>query len=464
MRWSYRSFIISLSLFFSISTFATYTLPLPLVEALPNGMKVAWFLDDRLPLVDLGFLVQSGTRNDSKGKSGSAELVVRLLERGYNGFTAQEIGEKIESLGATAFTSAEEDYITLGYHGLSQDAGELLKYLSWAVRKPSLSEIEFNKEKAKIIESWKHLPDSAESLAGFAFGRSILGGSVYGRGSLQSIQEIKRLSVKDIRDFHENHFSPKNSLLVVVGRVDRDEFRKKILEAFGGWSGGIPSKPSVVYRDHRLSVKAGEILVVDRPGIPQAQVRLGFKVPGVRSENRYSLAVVNAFLGEYFNSRLNLTVRDKLGLAYGIHSSITYYKDLAFFSVSSATSAQTTGQLLSETIRQLRLVKAGDILKEEVDVSKEYLLGGYPLGVSTMGAVANRWMGGYVFGFGVNYLNEFMPKIAEVSRESVIQAVDEAFQLDQLFIVIAGDAKIIEKSLREKGFKRVRKIPASSLL
>jgi predicted Zn-dependent peptidase len=159
-----------------------------------------------------------------------------------------------------------------------------------------------------------------------------------------------------------------------------------------------------------------------------------------------------------------LIVRDRLGLAYGIQSSLTYFKEGAFFSIASATATPNTGKLLEETIHQLRLLKAADVLAEEVETSKDYLIGGYPLSVSTLGAVASRWMNGYSYQLGPDYMNEFMPKISAVTRESVVQAVDEAFHLDQLVVVVAGDAKTIEKSLREKGFKRFRRIPVKSLL
>jgi hypothetical protein len=54
--------------------------------------------------------------------------------------------------------------------------------------------------------------------------------------------------------------------------------------------------------------------------------------------------------------------------------------------------------------------------------------------------------------------------VSAVTRACVVEAVDEAFHLDRLVIVIAGDAKQVEKSLREKGFKHFRRIRAKSLL
>jgi zinc protease len=445
----------------------SFRLPEPLVETLPNGMKIAWFVDDKLPLVDLSLLVESGTRYDPAGKSGTVELTSRLLERGSGGLAAQEMARRVERLGASGAAGADEEGISVSMHGLSQDADELLEILALMVLRPNFREDEFAREKRRVEESWRHLADSAEVLSGFAFGRAILGGTPYARGNLQDLKNLRAVKLQDVRAFHRAHFVPKNAILVVVGRVDRAAYRTRIDRLFGAWSGALPKKVDVIYRDPRFAAKKGpgdEVLLVDRPDLPQAQLRLGFPIPGLRSKSRYSLAVANALLGEYFNSRLNLVVRDRMGLAYGIESHLTYMKDASFLSIASATAAPNAGKLLEETIRQLRLVRAGDILKEEVDVSKDFLLGGFPLGLSTLGAVATRWLHGYTFNLGPDYLNSFIPKIAAVSRESVLAAISEAFTLERMIIVISGDAKAIEKSLRERGFKKIRKVKARSLI
>lgn len=456
----------------AIEDVSKFRLPLPQVETLPNGLTIAWFVDEKLPIIDLALQFGSGTRHDPKGKSGTVELLSRLLERGSNGFGPAEIAQKVESLGASGFASADEEATTLGMHGLSQDAETLLEILGWVALRPNFRADEFQRERAKVAESWKHLADSAESLSGYAFGRAILSGTPYARGSLQDLRSLKSLKLADLQTFHRVHFTPANAILMVVGRVDQKSFREKVKTHFGAWEGSMPKKSDVLFRDPKLSVNLEkkldvtkrEILVIDSPGLPQAQLRLGFRVPGIRSTKRYALAVGNALLGEYFNSRLNLIVRDRLGLAYTVQSSVTYFRDTAFFSIGSATATANTGKLLEETIRQIRLMKAADVLKEEVDVAKEYLMGGFPLGVSTLGAVAVRWLNGRNLGLGDEYLNGFLPNIASVARESVVQAFDEAFTVEKMVVVIAGDAKKIEASLREKGFRKVRRVSGKSLL
>lgn len=450
---------------FSATSFAQVTikLPVPQLETLPNGLQIAWFLSDSLPVIDLALLVKSGFRDDPIGKTGTAELLAQSLDRGAGGMTAQDIAQQIESLGASRYFSAEEDTFSLGMHGLAPDAPVLLGLMAKLALKPDFPEAEVKREHARLLDRWTHIGDYAESLAGIAYRRILSSGTSYGRGNFYSVAEFKKVSREDVLEFHKKHFKPKNAILMVVGRVDQKKFREQIVETFGGWTGEAPLRDWKNFHDQRLPRKKGEIIVVHRPGLTQAQVRIGMRAPLIQAPEHYSLSVANAMLGEYFNSRLNSLVRDKLGLTYGIGSGFSYSKDFASFTISSATRNEAVGQLVKKSIEVVREMKRGPIPAAETQMAKEYLVGGFPLSTSTLGAVAARWLGGYIFELGPDYLNEFVPKVEKVSSADISAALGKYFDLDQLVIVVAGDAPAIEKSLAAAGFHQVRRFSEKDL-
>jgi zinc protease len=442
-----------------------YKLPVPEIETLPNGLKLVWFRNDSLPVIDLTLLVRSGYRDDLKGKSGTAELLASALDRGAAGISAQDIAHQVENLGASRYISADEDSFTLGMHGLAQDEAVLLDLLGKITTKPDLAPTEVAREKDRILDRWKHVPDYGETLVGLAYSRIVASGTTYGRGSILSAEEFTKVGHDDVVDFHKKHFVPGNSILVVVGRVNPAEFRPLITKAFGDWSGAVPVKKSERYADRRISAERGELLVVERPSLTQAQVRIGFKAPLIQAPEHYALVVANALLGEYFNSRLNSLIRDKLALTYSIQSQFSYAKDFASFTISSATRNESVGQLIHKTMEVLSELKKGPIPQDEVSMAKDYLKGGFPLGTSTLGAVAARWLGGYLFDLGPEYLNEYVPKVSAIGSEDVLKAVAKDFPLEQATIVVAGDVAEIKKSLEGvKLNRRVRVIQPKQLL
>lgn len=439
-------------------------LPLPEQETLPNGLKVVWFLSDSIPVVDISLMVNSGYRDDPQGKSGTVGLLAETLDRGAGGMTAGQLAGAIEMLGASRYVSASDDTISVGVHGLAPDAPALLDVLSKLVIHPEFQSKEVEREHARLLDRWEHIGDYGETLAGLAYNRSIAAGTSYVRGSLASSREFRNVKRDDVIAFHRTHFTPANSVLMVVGRVEKEKFRARLVDLFGAWAGKLPARDWRKGVDPRMGKpKAGEVILVNRPGLTQAQVRIGFPAPLIQSPHRHALAVANALLGEYFNSRLNSLIRDKLGLTYGIGSGFTFDREFATLTITSATRNEQAGQLIQRTVDVLRALKAKPIPEEEVKTAKEYLVGGFPLSVSTLHSVASRWLGGYVFGLGEGYLNEFVSKVSAVTAADVNRAVAEDFKLDAITIVVAGDASKLEPALKAAKIGKIRRVSISEL-
>lgn len=439
-------------------------LPTPEIETLPNGLQLVWFLSDQLPVVDLALLVKSGYRDDPAGKTGVSELLSAALDRGSAGQNAQQIAQQVEQLGASRYISDDEETFSLGMHGLAPDSDTLLDILAKMTLQPNFDPTEVDREKARLLDRWNHLGDYGEALASLAYRRAITSGTSYMRGNFYSVNEFKKVGLPEVQAYYKKHFTPKNSILMVVGRVDKAKFRARIDELFGKWTGEAPKHDYKNSSDPRVNHAPGQILIVDRKGLTQAQVRMGFRAPLISSPDHYSLTVANALLGEYFNSRLNALIRDKLGLTYGIGSAFSYAKNFGSLTISSATRNESVGELIRHSIDVLKDLKKGPIPQDEVDMAKEYLIGGFPLSTSTLGAVASRWMSGYIFDRGPEYLNEFVPKITEVQAPDVLSSVKKDFDLDHMIIVIAGDSKQIEASIKDSGFKSFKKIQLKDLM
>jgi len=443
-----------------------FTLPVPEIETLPNGLQVVWFLNDSLPVLDLGLLVKAGYRDDAKGKSGTAQLLSAVLDRGAGELDAAQLARAVEGLGATRYAAADDDTFTVGIHGLAPDADQLLSLFTKIVLNPRLSKTEIQREHTRLSDRWQHVGDYGDALASLAYSRIIASGTDYGRGNFVSSKEFQSVGASDVVSFYKTYFVPVNSVLMIVGRVNKVEFRKKILSNFGEWQGTQREvrRNWQKFSFENLKPKKGQIFLVEREKLTQSQVRIGFKSAPLKAPQHYSLVVGNVLIGEYFNSRLTSIIRDRLGLTYSIGSSFTYSKDFARFTISSATRNESTGQLIRKVLEILRDLKNGNISDDEVKMAKEYLIGGFPLGVSTLGAVALRWLSGYVYDLGPSYLNEFVPKVEAVSKADVVSALAKDIDLEDVVIVVAGEPKEIGASLKASRFNSVKRVKIKDLL
>jgi zinc protease len=465
-------FVLSVSATAAFGSSSTH-LPVPRLETLPNGLQIAWFLSDSIPVVDLALLIKSGYRDDPAGKSGTVALLDATLDRGNAGMTQQQIAEAVEKLGASRYASADDDYFTVGMHGLAPDAPALLDLMAKIAIHPEFPQAEIAREQARMLDRWNHIGDYGETLVSLAYRKALANGTSYERGSLDSVAEFKKVTRDDVVTYYRKHFTPANAILMVIGRVKPEEFLPRIVAAFGGWSGAAPAREWKSFTDKRFAeyappVKKGlkkrEVLLVDRPSLTQAQVRIGFRAPLIRAPEHYALLVGNALLGEYFNSRLNSLIRDKLGLTYGISSTFSYSRDFGGFTISSATKNESVGELIQKTLEVLRTIKREPVPADEVRMAKEYLIGGFPLGTATLAAVASRWSTGYVFDLGPDYLNEFVPKVSAITAVEVTRALVQDFDLDHVVIAVAGDGKEIEKSLKAAVVGPIKRVSTNDLM
>jgi zinc protease len=236
------------------------------------------------------------------------------------------------------------------------------------------------------------------------------------------------------------------------------------LKTFGAWAGAKPAHSRHPYTDARLALRGAKVLIVARPGLNQAQVRLGFQAPLMGSPDHYPLTVANALVGEYFNIRLNALIRDKLGLTYAITSAFSYSSELAAFTVATSTRNETSGDLIVKVLEVLDGVRRGPLPAAEVETAKEYLRGGFPLTTATLQAVASRWLTGYFFDLGPNYLGEYLPRIAAVKPEDVLKASAKHIRPDRAVIVISGEPGPIAASLRKAGLTSFKQVGAKDLM
>ncbi len=106
------------------------------------------------------------------------------------------------------------------------------------------------------------------------------------------------------------------------------------------------------------SPRAGRrVVVVDRPGAPQSEVRVGHVGTARRIADYHALAVMNALLGGLFNSRLNRLLREERGYTYGVHSDFDMRRAAGPFSVRCAVETEVTAPAIADIMSELGRIR-----------------------------------------------------------------------------------------------------------
>ena len=228
--------------------------------------------------------------------------------------------------------------------------------------------------------------------------------------------------------------------MVIVGDIEISEVTKH----FDIW------EKYTSHETEKLSiVKAqSQIILIDKKDAAQSEIRMGHFSRGRNSEDFYARSVLNSILGGQFSSRINLNLREDKGYTYGAHSNYNYNQLGSTFSVSTSVKSENTIDAIKEILFELKNIKT-TITKEEVDFAKSFLVRRYPSLFETYSQIAANLTLLPIHKLGADYFENYIGKINKTDLHGVSQAAEENIYLDNLVIVVVGNAKIIGESLKD---------------
>jgi zinc protease len=200
---------------------------------LPSGLMLLHAERSHLPLIKAVLLVRSGSAHDPEGGQGTASLTARMLTEGTDRMTSEEFSEAIEFIGASIGAGASRENTTVSLSVLKKDAEKGFELFADAVRRPAFKKRELKRERRLALDSLLSRQERPNFISVRAFIEEVFGGHPYGRypgGSPEGIKSIKR---GDLAAFHREHFTPGNTILAVVGDIDRKELGS-LLERYLG--------------------------------------------------------------------------------------------------------------------------------------------------------------------------------------------------------------------------------------
>src|SRR5690606_9592448 len=135
------------------------------------------------------------------------------------------------------------------------------------------------------------------------------------------------------------------------------------------WAGPAP-EPVVV--SAAAASEARRVVIVDRPGAVQSELRVGHVGVPRSTPDFFPLLVMNTILGGAFTSRLNLNLREKQGFTYGVSSGFAMRRSAGPFLVSTAVQTEVTAAAVTEILREVEGIRAEPVRPAELEDARNY--------------------------------------------------------------------------------------------
>ena len=414
-------------------------------KKLPSGLKLVMLpKKTRGGTVVARINLRFGDEKSLAGKAAIGGLAGSTLMRGTKNKSRQQIQDESDRLKANIGVSGGGTGATGSIQTIEANLEGTLRLVAEILREPTFPENEFEQVRQQNLTAIENSRSEPNLLASLEFGRHM---NPYPRTDVryvgtpdEQMEDLKKVTLDDVRKFHRQFYGASEGELVVVGQFDAAQVEKLATELFGNWKSQS--------RYERLTNNYHKVDPIDRkietPDKTNALFLAGVNFKMTDDDPDYAaMTLANYILGGSGGSRLFKRIRDKEGLSYGVGSGFgaPTKDDNATLTANAISNPQNAPKVevslkdeLSRTVKdgftadEVAAAKKSWLEERTVQRSQDQAL------LGTL-AVRERW------DRTMHWDEALEAKVAELTPQEISDAFRRHVDPSSLTVVKAGDYK-----------------------
>jgi zinc protease len=436
---------------------AGYQAPLPQVMTLGGGIPLWVFPRRDLPTVAGSIVIAGGASLQRPNQAGLTELTMAMLDEGTTSRTAAEIAMAAEILGASLSASCGWDGSYLAFRCLKPDLEATLDLAADLLIHPTFPQSEWPRIHGQTLAALQAERDSAEARAHRAFLQALFDTEHPYRFPLAGTEEsVRAMPLDELKAFHARCLVPSQAAVVVAGDVDPGSLAQELDWRLASWQGptlDLPAIPTAAPAAHP------RLLLLDRPGAPQAVIRAGHRGLARRDPAFEDILVFNQILGGQFTSRLNAKLREERGFTYGVRSSFDCRRGAGPFAIGASVQSDRLADALNDIHDELAAILTGrPPTQDELDDARRSLIDGQPRHFETPSALVNRYANLLIHGLPPDHEAGFPDRLRRIDRDSLLSAAQARIHPDALVVVVVADAGQVLEDLKRVEWAELERV------
>ena len=413
-------------------------------------MQVVLLRSTKVPTFNMQMVVLSGGLSDPADFRGLASFTASLLREGTKTRASKDIAEQVDSLGATltAGSGFSSMTSTVSTAGLVENLDQTLELFADVVRNPTFPQAEVDRYKNRTLAQLQLQRSIPQFLAQEQFNRAIYGTSHPASIVTPPAESLKKLTSKDLAEFHAKYYRPNNAILAIVGDVTMKEILPKLEKAFGDWAkGDVPATtipPAPAQGEAR-------IYLIDRPGSVQTVLQLGTLGIERTSPDYFAVLLADRVLGGGPSGRLFMNLREDKGYTYGAYSGFGGSKFRGTWISSSEVRTDVTEGAMKEFMYELNRLRNEKVGAEELENAKRAIVGSFALSLEQPQSLLQNIITQKLYNLPADYWDTYPQKVAAITADDVQRVAQKYIDLDHLQVVAVGDAAKAREVLSKYG-------------
>ena len=401
------------------------------LTALDCGARIVTEAMPAVRSVSLGVWIGTGSRTESEEQAGLSHLLEHLLFKGSSKYSSVEIDQIFDRMGAELNAGTGKETTSVYARVIDEHLAEAFDVMADMVFRPALEEIDA--ERAVILEEIAMYEDDPQEKVFDLFGEAVFGEDPLGRAIIGRAPVIAHTPPEAIAAFHRARYVPANVVIAAAGSLDHDRLVALAQERIpaAAPAAGAPPAPS-------RPAARGPGRRFERKDTEQYHVCVGAAGLSRHDERRFALRVLDTIFGGTSSSRLFQEIRERRGLAYAVYTFTSAYQDTGQVGLYLGTRRENLLEAMEVVGSELRRLREQPATPDELERAKDNLKGRVVLSLESTGARMNRLGSEVLADAPLLSLDEVVRRIDAVSREDLVQLVDELWAPERLSAAAIG--------------------------
>ena len=396
---------------------------------LGSGVRVVTEGVPSVRSVALGLWVRTGSRNETPAQAGVSHFLEHLLFKGTARYSAIEISERFDGLGASINAATGKETTHLHARFLDEHTEDVFDLLAEMLLAPTYPEID--SERQVVLEEIAMYEDEPQDRVHDVLAAAVFGEHPLGRRVLGEPEVIASVPVPDIESYRHARYTGSEIVVGAAGHLDHDRIvalAERLVSPPAGGNGAAPE--TALEGSGRFCFHQKET----------EQYHICFGAPGLRREDerRYPLAVLDAIFGGSTSSRLFREVREKRGLAYSVGSYNEQFTDQGLVATYVGTREDNVEEACAIIGTELARLRSEPVSAEELTRAKESVKGRLVLSSESTAARMTRISRATLFGLPIESLDEMLAKVDAVEVDDLTALAAELYGAERLSAACVG--------------------------
>jgi len=414
--------------------------------SLGNGLRLILAPQSTGFAASVLILVEAGSEYETKKTNGLSHFLEHMTFKG----TARRprpgmIAEELAALGAQSNAFTTQEFTGYWAKVAAPKLPKILEIVSDLYLNPIFAPEEIEKERGVIIEELNMYEDMPmrkvqDIFLSLMYGDQPAGWDVGGEKEI-----IRKLTRDDFLSYRSERYVMPGTVVIVSGKFNEKTVVRQVKEAFGNLK-----RHPFVKKSKTREKQAKPKLMLKLKESDQGHLVLGFRAFDLFDKRRYALQVLGDILGGGMSSRLFKKVREELGAAYYIHADEELFLDHGIFSISAGVDHAKIEIVIKAILEECRKLSETDVPAEELQRSKDHMIGGLLLGLETSDQLASFYGGQEILTKDILQPKEIIDRINATTGKEVRAVAKVIFKNKGLNLAIIGPYRnqtIFEKIL-----------------